>query len=192
MNIYLAEDVQVIQEAIEKYNTLHLVFLIAGICFAVFALALFIVLNIPKVFMSLTGLSKKHEIKVMDDNAAYTTQLSRRLGRSDRKGRRRPKNVALTNSGRLAVQPGAVPVTQIKTDNTGVVTPEPNNETAVLSSEPAGSMETTVLSNKEPAYQTIPSPNVTMMVIKADSLEDLGFRVVQEILMVSTNEDILS
>ena len=53
-------------------------------------------------------------------------------------------------------------------------------------------METTVLSNKEPAYQTIPSPNVTMMVIKADSLEDLGFRVVQEILMVSTNEDILS
>ena len=69
-----------VQRNLDKYHNIFLICLIAAICFLVVAIALFFLLNIPRVFMIITGISRKKEIKQLDDNAAYTSQLTNLKG----------------------------------------------------------------------------------------------------------------
>ena len=221
-----------VEHNISKYHTIWLICLIAAICFLIVAIVLFFVLKIPTVFMIITGLSKRKEIKEMDENSAYTVQLSRRLLASDKKkakgkhgsgSRKLNKNAMITQSGRLAAPVGSVPVTntvvaprgykpagqaagQGGAYNAAGQTPgynpatgqqsgdpdyEPTGDTTTLySSNPDDSMETSLLSNNEAEMETslLSGRRATAQKVSAS---ELGFRVVQEILLVHTEEDII-
>jgi len=180
-----------IQKNIDRYHTIWLICLIAAICFLVVAIVLFIVFRIPKSFMIITGLSRKKEIKQLDANVAYTTQLSRRLGMSrglKPKRDRKRGNAMITQSGRLGAPAGGVPVTQIDRDAEYA---DPRSVTTLLNDSPYEGMATTLLSQGSAENETsllsgghAVGPSI--------SKEQLGFRVIQEILMVHTEEDILA
>ncbi len=203
-----------VEHNINKYHTIWLICLIAAICFLIVAIVLFFVLKIPTVFMIITGLSKRKEIKEMDENSAYTVQLSRRLLASDKKkaknkrnsgSRKLNKNAMITQSGRLAAPVGSVPVTNTVVAPRGY-NPAANSSqpypaeqpgyggtgetTTLYSSNPDDSMETSLLSNNEAEMETSLLSGGSASAQKISAAE-LGFKVVQEILLVHTEEDII-
>ena len=105
--------VEEIESTMNTYHTLYLACMVAAICFLVVALVLFIVLKIPRVFMSLTGLERRKAIKELDESVAYTNQLdSSQLMRNKyaRRNRRNSKMVTPTGSLKLPNKPNpAVP-----------------------------------------------------------------------------------
>ena len=182
-----------IEENISRYHTIWLICLIAGICFLIVAIVLFFLLNIPNVFMIVTGLSKKRAIKELDENAAYTTQLSRRLTsdlkkKSGARTRRRKKNEMLTQSGRLAAPVGSVPITQIDRNADYA---DPSSETTTLFNDSSeNSLETTLLSHNTAEMETsvLSAENLTG---KAYNPLEFRFKLVQDILLIHTEEDII-
>ena len=185
----LAETAEQIPRNIDRYHTIFLICLIAGICFFLVAVALFFVLKIPKVFMVITGLSKKKEIKQMDDSVAYTSQLMKlKTGKLPKKepSRRKNRQQLYSTSGKLNVKQGTVPVTQINPDSPDA---DPRSETTLLSNTPDDSLGTTVLSHdiaeqetsllsREEGHQQI-------------SPEEFNFKIERETLLIHTDEDIL-
>lgn len=185
----LVDTAEQIARNIEKYHNIFLICLIAAICFLVVAITLFFLLKIPKVFMIITGLSKKKEIKELDDNAAYTSQLTNlKTGKmiKNEPPRRRRKQEMYSASGRLNLKQGSVPVTQI--DPTAAYA-DPRSETTLLSNSPEESIGTTVLSHDSGDQET--------SILKGGdryqkiSLQDFAFRLDREIVLIHTNEEIL-
>ena len=184
----LADSAQQISRNITKYHNIFLICLIAAICFLIVAIALFFLLKIPKVFMIITGLSKKMEIKQLDDNAAYTSQLTNlKTGKSMKnEPPRRRKTEMYSASGKLNVKQGSIPVTQIDPNATYA---DPRSETTLLSNSPEESIGTTVLSHDSGEQET--------SILRGGdryqkiSKRDFGFRPSREILLIHTDEDII-
>ncbi len=177
-----------VQRNIDTYHNIFMICLIAAICFLIVAITLFFLLKIPKVFMIVTGLSRKKEIKQLDDNAAYTSQLTNLKTGETGKGsppRRRKKEI-YSSSGKLTLQSGSVPVTKIDPSASYA---DPRSETTLLSSSPDDSIGTTVLSHDVAEAET--------SLLSGDSkypqipASEFRFRLEREILLIHTDEEII-
>ena len=185
----LAETAEQISKNIDRYHTIFLICLIAGICFLLVSIALFFLLKIPSVFMTITGLSKKKEIKKMDDSVSYNSNLMKmKTGKLPKAepARRKNRQQMYTSSGKLVVNPGTVPVTQINPDSPDA---DPRSETTLLSDTPEGSIGTTVLSHDIAEQETsLLSGDERYQQI---SPKEFNFKIEREILLVHTDEEVL-
>ena len=185
----LVDTAEQIARNMSRYHNIFLICLIAGICFLLVAIALFFLLKIPKVFMIITGLSKKKEIRQLDDNAAYTSQLTNlKTGKMPKRepARRQRKQDVYSPSGKLNVHAGSVPVTQI---NPNAIDADPRSETTLLSNSPDESIGTTVLSHDSAEQGTsLLSGGERYQHL---SPQEFGFRLEREIMLIHTDEEII-
>ena len=175
-----------VQENIDRYHTIWLVCLIAAICFLLVAIVLFVVLKIPKVFLMITGISRKKAINEITESAEYTSQLANlKPGKPIPQPKNRKKQEMYSASGKLNIHSGSVPITQIdpKADYA-----DPRSETTLLSNSPEESLGTTVLSYQGAEMETSVLSGGRSE-IKLDR-KSFGFRITREILLVHTNEEI--
>ncbi len=177
-----------VEKNLQTYHTVFLICLIAAICFLLVAIALFFILNIPNVFMKITGISRKKEIKQLDDNAAYTSQLTnlKKSSKVSEPPRRKQRQEMYSASGKLNIREGSVPVTQI--DRTAAYA-DPRSETTLLSNSPEESIGTTVLSNDISEQET--SLLSGSEIYQRVSPQDFRFHLSREIMLVHTDEDII-
>ena len=188
-----ANIVQHIQNQMNSYHNLYVGCLIAGFVFLAIALILFFVLKIPNVFMRITGLSKKKEIKEMTDSVEYTSQLSRRLTKGKKGKKKKTKVHMMTETGTLK--------TAVKNTNEQYASGEINsvpqapdyqytegNQTTILSDSTDGNMDTTLLSREE-------GDGVTTLLdstkLEMYDKESINYKLIDEILFIHTNEEII-
>ena len=74
-----------IERTMNTYHTAWLVCMIAACVFLVAAVVLFIVFRIPRVFMNLTGIERKRQIKEITENVGTEAQTARHKSVQKRK-----------------------------------------------------------------------------------------------------------
>ena len=142
--------------------------------------------------MIVTGLSRKMEIKEIDDNSAYTSQLTNLKGGQGSKReppRRKVKRDVYSDSGKLRPKMGSVPVSNpISQTDSRKAYDVARSETTLLSESPDEIIGTTVLSHDGGEMET--SILTGGSGYQSISPEQFCFRLEREILLVHTDEEI--
>lgn len=118
------------ESQLQLYQTIYTICLVSGIIMTVLTTVMFFAFKIYKVIGDMTGVSQRKEIKQMQSEAAFTSQL-------DDKGKK--KNKMVTPSGRLNNNMHVGMTSRMANLRTAIIQPpeppaKPNNQTSANTS----------------------------------------------------------
>ena len=164
-----------IERTMNTYHTAWLVCMIAACVFLVAAVVLFIVFRIPRVFMNLTGIERKRQIKEITENVGTEAQTARHQSVQKRKTVQ-PEPPGVQQNSAYQMNVGQMQTTMLAGQN-----PSNIDSTVKL----ANSENTVLLSNNGGAGAT------DVLVAKAKpekSTRSSVFNITQQIILVNTEE----
>lgn len=165
-----------IERTMNTYHTAWLVCMIAVCVFLVAAVVLFIVFRIPRVFMNLTGIERKRQIKEITENVGTEAQTARHKSVQKRKTVQ-PEPPGVQQNSAYQMNAGQMQTTMLAGQNSSNI-----DSTVKL----ANSENTVLLSNNGGGAGA-----TDVLVAKAKpekSTRSSVFNITQQIILINTEE----
>ena len=160
-----------IERTMNTYHTAWLVCMIAACVFLVAAVVLFIVFRIPRVFMNLTGIERKRQIKEITENVGTEAQTARHKSVQKRKTVQ-PEPPGVQQNSAYQMNAGQMQTTMLAGQNSTVKLANSEN-TVLLSNNGGGAGATDVLVAKAKPEK---------------STRSSVFNITQQIILINTEE----